>query len=182
MSRRPFAMAAVAVLAALSQARAQSGLGIAAGGSLPTSDFGRVADPGYHITGLAHIAKHDSPFALRLDGTFSQYSYPSDLHVPDASTRLIYGTANLVVSAASGMGPYVIDGAGIYYSAAECTGCTTSGTNGGYNAGGGFRFALSGFSAFVEARYHVIPGGSDPTTAGTKKNAAFVPISFGLIF
>jgi hypothetical protein len=182
MSRRPFAMAAVCALAALSPARAQSGLGIAAGGSFPTSDFGRVADPGYHITGLAHIAKHDSPFALRLDGTFSQYNYPSDLHVPDASTRLLYGTANLVISATGGMGPYVIGGAGIYYSAAECTGCTTSATNGGYNAGGGLRFALSGFSAFVEARYHVIPGGSDPTTAGTKKNAAFVPISFGLIF
>jgi hypothetical protein len=87
-----------------------------------------------------------------------------------------------VISAAGGMGPYVIGGAGIYYSAAECTGCTTSGTNAGYNAGAGLRFALSGFSAFVESRYHVIPGGSDPTTAGTKKNAAFVPISFGLIF
>src|SRR4029077_17394914 len=121
MSRRPFAMAAVAILAALTPARAQSGIGIAAGGSLPTSDFGQVADPGYHLTALAHIAKHDSPVALRLDGTFSQYSYPSDLHVPDASTRLIYGTANLVISAASGVGPDVIRGAGISFQPAQGT-------------------------------------------------------------
>jgi hypothetical protein len=182
MSRRPFVMAAVAALAAFAPARAQSGLGIAAGGSLPTSDFGNAVDAGYHLTALANVAKHDSPFAFRLDGTFSQYSYKSSLGVSNASARLLYGTANLVFSAAGGMGPYVIGGAGIYHSSAECTGCTASSTNGGYNAGGGFRFGLSGFSAFLEARYHVIPGGSDPTTAGTKKNAAFIPISFGLIF
>jgi hypothetical protein len=131
---------------------------------------------------LAHIAKHDSPFALRLEGTVSQYSQKSSLGVSNASTRLVYGTANLVISAAGGMGPYAIGGAGIYYSEAECRLCTTSGTEAGYNAGAGFRLALSGFSAFVESRYHVIPGGSDPTTGGTKKNAAFVPISFGLMF
>lgn len=80
------------------------------------------------------------------------------------------------------MGPYAVAGGGVYRSLAECSGCTTSSTNGGYNAGGGFRFALSGFSAFLEARYHVIPAESDPTTGGTKENVAFIPISFWLIF
>ena len=44
--------------------------------------------------------------------------------------------------------------------------------NFGYNVGGGVRFALSGFSAYVEARYHSI----------SNANVSFVPLVFGLQF
>ena len=38
--------------------------------------------------------------------------------------------------------------------------------------GGGFRFPLTGFSAYVEARYHSI----------NNTSIRFVPVSFGLVF
>jgi hypothetical protein len=65
---------------------------------------------------------------------------------------------------------------------ALCSGCTASTTKLGYNGGGGFRRQLNGFSMFLEARFHYIPGASDPTTAGIKSSTRFVPISIGMIF
>jgi hypothetical protein len=181
MSRTLFASIAALVVVASGTARAQSGLGIAAGWSVPTSDFGDAVNSGYHVTGLLHMAKKDSPIGIRLDGTFSEFDYKI-AGLSDAKARLIYGTANIVLSATGGKGPYVIGGGGVYHSSAECTGCTSSSTNGGFNAGAGYRFALGSLSTFLEARYHMIPSGSDATTAGTKKTTSFIPISFGLIF
>ena len=75
------------------------------------------------------------------------------------------------------MGPYAIAGLGIYNTNSSCSGCASnSNSNVGINGGGGFRFGLGGFSAFVEARYHYVPGknGNPKTT--------FVPITFGVTF
>lgn len=182
MSRTLFASIAALAVAVSIPAHAQARIGIAAGWSVPTSDFGDAVNSGYHVTGLLNVAKQDSPIGFRFDGTFSEYDFKSSLGLSDAKARLIYGTANIVLSAKGGMGPYVIGGGGVYRSSAECTGCSTSSTNGGFDAGVGYRFGLSGFSAFLEARYHTIPSGSDATTAGTKKATSFIPISFGLIF
>lgn len=182
MTRTSLASVVALALAIAGSAQAQKGIGIAAGWSLPTSDFGDAVNSGYHVTGLFNVSKHDSPIGLRVDGTFSEFDFKSIPGLGDAKARLIYGTANIVLSAQGGMGPYALGGGGVYRSSAECDGCTTSSTNGGFDAGVGYRFGLSGFSAFLEARYHTIPSGSDATTAGTKKATSFIPISFGLIF
>lgn len=181
MSRTLFGSFAALALAVSTSAHAQSGLGIAAGWSLPTSDFGDAVNSGYHVTALYHVTKKDSPIGFRFDGTFSEFDYKIP-GLTDAKARLIYGTANIVLSAKGGMGPYVLGGGGVYRSSAECTGCTTSNTNGGFDGGVGYRFGLSGFSAFLEARYHSIPSKSNATTGGTSSSTSFIPISFGLIF
>ena len=182
MSRRLFACVAVLAIVVPRTGRAQSGIGIAAGWSAPVSDFSDAVNSGYHVTGLFNVSKKSSPIGLRFDGTFSEFDFKSIAGATGAKARLVYGTANIVLSARGGMGPYVLGGGGVYHSSAECSGCTTSSTNGGLDGGVGYRFGLSGFSAFLEARYHTIPSGSDATTAGTKKAASFIPVSFGLIF
>jgi hypothetical protein len=34
----------------------------------------------------------------------------------------------------------------------------------------------------LEARYHYIPGASDPANGGVKSSTRFIPVSFGLVF
>jgi hypothetical protein len=52
----------------------------------------------------------------------------------------------------------------------------------GYNGGVGLRAGLFGLSAFVEARFHFIPGASAPTTGGLTTNTQFIPLSVGVTF
>jgi opacity protein-like surface antigen len=69
------------------------------------------------------------------------------------------------------MALYGIGGVG-YYSSKEPAFDLSSQSNFGWNVGGGFRFPLTGFSAYVEARYHRI----------SNADISMVPVSFGLIF
>ena len=47
---------------------------------------------------------------------------------------------------------------------------------------GFIKVGLGGLSAFVEARYHYVPGASDPTTGGAKSSTQFIPLSVGVTF
>jgi hypothetical protein len=60
------------------------------------------------------------------------------------------------------------------YQVIETTDASHSQTKFGLNGGAGFRFQLTGFATFVEARWHTI------FTEG--KNAQMVPISVGITF
>ena len=185
MSRKALAIVAlVAVALSSGTAHAQAGFGLAAGLSAPMGDFSKVADAGYHVTGLMAYAPRLSPVGFRVEGSFSEYNYSNTLFssARSAKARILSATANAVLASPGVMGPYVIGGVGVYHASAECNTCTTTSTKGGINVGGGFRFALTGFSAFLEARYHYIPGASDPTNGGIKSSTQFVPVSFGLVF
>jgi hypothetical protein len=185
MSRKLLTAAALAAFALpAATARAQAGLGLAAGLSLPKGDFGKVTDAGYHVTGLIGIRAATAPVGLRLDGSFSEFNYKASLGGRSgAKARLLYATANVVLTSSGNSAPYVIGGFGIYHATAVCDVCTTSSTKGGFNGGVGYRFALTGFSAFLEARYHYITGASDPTNGGVKSSSTqFIPISFGVRF
>src|SRR5690348_18051005 len=60
MTRNLLASVAALALVFSGSAHAQKGIGIAAGWSLPTSDFGDVVNSGYHVTGLFNVSSHDS--------------------------------------------------------------------------------------------------------------------------
>ena len=88
-----------------------------------------------------------------------------------------------VLTSSGTVAPYLIGGYGVYHASAVCSSCTTTSTKGGFNGGAGFRFGLTGFSAFVEGRFHHIAGASDPTNGGDKSSSAqFIPVSFGVRF
>lgn len=177
MSRKLFTVAALAVFALpLSVAHAQLGFGAAAGLSAPMGDFKDAFGSGYHLTGMVNFSAPLAPVGFRGEVSFNQFGVKSGLGAPsDTKANILSGTANAVVSMPGMMGIYGIGGLGMYRSSVSCSGCVAdSETKVGFNAGAGFKFGLSGFSAFVEARYHSVS--SDPTRTN------FVPISFGLIF
>ena len=184
MARRLVTAVAIAMLALFATtADAQVGYGVAAGFSAPVGDFGNVGDFGYHVTGLVNVSAPLAPIGLRLEGTFSEFNYASAALSPSGKVRMLYATANAVLSSPGIVGPYLIGGAGFYNSKAVCDRCTTSSSKVGFNGGGGFRIGLSGFSAFLEARYHYIPGANAPTNGGaSNSNTQFIPVSFGVTF
>jgi hypothetical protein len=155
---------------------------MSAGMSIPRGDFGKVADNGYHVTGLVALGSRSAPFGWRLEGSFNELNYKNAFNT-SAKARVLSATANAVFGASGESGAYIIGRFGIYHASAECSTCTTTSTRGGVNGGVGFRWGLSGFSAFVESRYHYIGGPSDPTNGGVKgSNTQIVPISFGVRF
>lgn len=62
--------------------------------------------------------------------------------------------------------------AGGYYNTRNAFVSDASDNDLGWNAGGGFRFLLTGLSAYIEARYHTV----------TNTDVRFTAILFGLLF
>lgn len=176
MKRLSLAVTAIAVLATFAAtASAQSAkpvsLGLSLGASIPVGDFGDVYQTGYNGTVSLGFQSAGSPVGIRLDGSFNQFPDRSDLIVSRPDFRIVTGNANLVY-ALSGVGirPYLIGGAGIYGLRPDVSGASTI-SDFGLNGGIGASFPLSGFTTFVEARYHHIF--SDAATQ-------YVPINFGI--
>ncbi|MEP6621337.1 MAG: outer membrane beta-barrel protein [bacterium] len=184
MSRKLLTVAAFAALALpATSAHAQLGFGVAAGPSAALSDFGKVVDAGYHVTGIATVSIPLAPIGFRLEGSFSEFNYKGAVSgSTDAKARIISGTANAVLSSPGILGPYFIAGLGLYNASAQCTGCSTSSNKVGFNGGGGFKFGLGSLAVFAEARYHYIPGASDATNGGVKSSTQFIPVSVGITF
>jgi hypothetical protein len=177
MSRKMLMVAALAVIALpVATAQAQIGFGAAAGLSAPMGDFKDVVDAGYHLTGIVNFSAPLAPVGFRGEVSFNQFNIKSTAGLgTSAKDNILSGTANAVISTPGMMGLYGIGGLGMYRGSVSCTGCTSDATTKvGFNAGAGFKFGLSGFAAFVEARYHSI------STEGTRTN--FVPVSFGITF
>ena len=155
---------ATLTLAPRAHAQTSTHFSIAAGASFPTGVFGDVHDTGYHILGAVDFDRANSPLGFRLDGMFNEFERSGIL---TGSTRIIGLTANGVVKGAA-VGPYLIGGIGVYGTKPEGR---NSDTDVGFNIGGGFRFGLTGFTAFVEARFHQVTD-----------NVRFVPVTFGVTF
>lgn len=149
-------------------------IGGALGATLPIGDFGDIADVGYHFGGLVEFAQPGWPLTLRAEVTYHKNSL-SDI---DGDASILSFMPNIVVpfgDAASTARPYIIGGLGVSRVKIDLDpGGSDSQTKFGFNVGGGFTFDLSGFSTFVEARFHSVQ------TRGSSTN--FIPLSFGFRF
>ena len=173
------AIAAIALVAAPRVSHAQLGvlkpfqLGVAGGGSLPMSDLSNTSKTGYNGTVALGINLPIIPVGLRVDGAYNAFSAKvaggAKLHVMSATGSIVYGLP------IPGLSPYLIGGAGIYMPTVTAPGlASTTEHHFGWNAGAGVNLPLSGFKAFVEARYNRI------SANGAKME--FVPVTFGLMF
>lgn len=186
------ALTSLAVVPAVASAQAVTRpvrFGITAGGTLPMGDFGDAADFGFHLGALADYKFAGTPFGLRVDGQWHRNELKGELfNDPDIGSAnvtghstILFGAASLTLepaASASTVVPYGIAGIGIYNTKATVSfqgeDFSDSETKPGFNVGGGFKFKLSGFDAFVEARFHTV------NSSGSRTN--FIPISFGLVF
>ena len=148
--------------------RSATHFNIAAGATLPTGTFSDAVDVGYHFTVGLSVQDRSSALGFRAEGTYNAFSAKGgggDVHVAGLTANASYDLANL---STTGRKLYAIGGIGFY----DTRVFGVSETDFGWNFGGGFRFPLSGFSAYLEARYHQV----------SNADAHLVPISFGLLF
>jgi opacity protein-like surface antigen len=156
-------------------ARAQSNsthFNLAAGLTLPTGAFGDRNDAGYNVIVGLGMKQRGSSLGFRAEGIyteFNEHGTNDKSHAGGITANAIYDLARNSRNNSSGL--YIIGGFG-YYSTREPFFSSESQSNVGWNVGGGFEFPLSGFSAYVEARYHTV----------SNTVVRFVPISFGLVF
>lgn len=144
-------------------------INVAAGGTLPTGTLSDAVDVGYHLAGGVGVQSRGLPLGFRGEVSYDSFSGKSgfgSLHVLGFTGNGSYDFTN---GAVNGTTFYLIGGLGVYNTGGDTGG---SDTNFGWNVGGGFRWPLSGFSAYIEARYHSV----------TNDNVRFVPIAFGLRF
>jgi hypothetical protein len=162
-------------------AAAQTSWGFHGGASLPQGDFAKLANNGFQAGMLLGYGQW-RPMAYRLEAALGQYKY--ELAPDDAKAQVLSAVGNAIFAPAAARGAYVTGGIGIYYMRALCMGCQAHTTKGGLNAGLGYRFGAvrAKPSVAIESRYHLIPGGSDPTTAGIASGTRFIPISVVVTF
>jgi hypothetical protein len=171
----PFSVVAAALLAVPMLASAQANtthFNVAAGLTLPTGAFGDRNDAGYNVIIGLGMKQPGSSLGFRAEGIyneFNEHGTSDKSHASGITGNAIYDLAAGSRNNTSSL--YIIGGIG-YYSTREPFFSSESQTNIGWNVGGGFEFPLSGFSAYVEARYHTV----------SNTVVRFIPISFGLAF
>lgn len=175
LTKRSVALAGMAAaLAAVPKLHAQgTNFNLAAGLSLANSNFGDRNESGYTLIVGMGFTQRASPISLRAEGIYTGY----ESKVGDNNSRVGGITGNAVYDfKAAPNAPitlYAIGGIGLYSVKEELLLRDESDTGVGWNLGGGLRFPLTGFSAYVEARYHSV---------SSTPNATFTPIVFGLRF
>jgi hypothetical protein len=169
MSRTMRVVTAALILAgasSLAGAQTNTHFSIGAGASFPTGRFGDGYKTGYHVLGAIDFDRPASPIGFRMDGMFNEFEHET---FNNADVQIYGLTGNLVVKGSSPRaGPYLIGGIGVYGTKPEGG---NSDSDVGFNIGGGLRFELTGFTAFLEARFHQV-----------RDNLRFVPLTFGLTF
>jgi len=176
MKRLSLALAAIATVAAFSStAAAQSAkpisLGISGGATIPVGELGDDFSTGYNGTLSLGFQSVGSPIGLRVDGMYNRLS-PQDDRPLLSDIEIISANANLVYTLPGvGIRPYLIGGAGVYGLKILDTGLDRE-TEFGVNGGIGAAFPLSGFTTFLEARFHHIFSEGYSTQ--------FVPVTFGI--
>jgi len=168
---------AIAVGLAPSVTSAQSGdvhFNIAAGLTLPTGTFADRNDAGYHAIVGVGMTQRTSQLGFRIEGIYNEFNAKfgdGKTHAGGVTGNVTYDLMAHTATPSNTL--YLIGGAGYYSTKQPFAGLNVpSETNFGWNVGGGFRFPLSGFSAYLEARYHGV----------SNVDFRFLPISFGLVF
>ena len=182
MQVRVIAMAGALVALTIAprvSARAQSSLAVGAnaGIAFPTGDIGNLVNTGYTVGITLGSQSRGSPLGFRAEGTFSEFGFQGGA---DTKHRIVGGIGNitydLMPSGTSAL--YAIGGVGIYGSYDNgSAGNSPTTTAIGFNGGGGYRFSLSGFNCYFEARYHYVSGSSQ-----TGINDTYLPVTFGVSF
>jgi len=177
------ALAVVALSASTSSAQSSKAIsiGISGGAAIPVGDFGDDYTTGYNGTASLMFRSFGSPIGLRVDGMYNRMSVKDDRTIAIPGVGIVNAAvitsanANLVYNLpGTGMTPYLIGGAGVYGLKLDIEDADDPDTETkfGINGGIGAAFPLSGFSAFIEARYHHIF--SDNASTG------FIPVTFGI--
>src|SRR5262249_5372049 len=143
----------------------------AAGFALPTGDYGDFNQGGFAFIGGLGISAPGTPIRFRAEAAYNQFNHKDPL---DGSSRAGGFTGNAVydfpMGPGSGFTPYAIGGVGMYGTRDFDDEDTQ--WNFGWNIGGGIRFPLTGFSVYVEARYHSV----------SSADVSLAPIVFGISF
>jgi opacity protein-like surface antigen len=162
--------------------------GITGGATVPIGNLSNFANTGWNAGVLLDVGLPLVPIGFRLDATWQQLDTKRfavgapELPIGgEVKNRFIAGTANVLYTFNS-MAPtkfYLIGGVGGYGVRKETLpssgpNLTFTETKFGINAGAGFRFQLTGFSTFIEARWH------DVFTTGP--SSQFIPINVGITF
>lgn len=171
------AAAAVAVFTVISAAPVAAqvanpiGFNVRAGAALPVGEDSDGINTGFTIGAGLTMRPAMLPVGLRFDGDYNRFG-TKDI---EGDVTIWALTANAELAPAA-MPIYFIGGLGFYSSkvSLEGLGESDSETDLGFNGGVGLRLPLTGFSTFVEARYHSI--GSE----GGRTN--YIPIVFGVNF
>jgi hypothetical protein len=150
--------------------------GVAAGAAVPTSDLSDFTNTGYNTTAMLGLNTPSLPFNFRIDGTYNNFGDKYD----NGSLHSTSMTGNLVFTlpTPSTVHPYLIGGIGVYgigISDSQDGYSSGTSTDFGFNVGGGVAIPLSGFNAFIEARYNRI-------STGNGGSLQFVPVVFGVMF
>jgi len=166
--------------------------GIMGGATAPLSDFSDAAKTGWNAGVLVNIGVPLVPVSFRIDGQWQQLKGKNfdagKGTISHDDFRIIDGTANVVYTFGAALPAkfYLIGGAGVYNLRVrnDDLDASASSTKFGLNGGVGFKFQLTGFSTFIEARYHNVIHGSAIGDVGDEnaKSLQFVPISVGITF
>lgn len=147
---------------------------LSGGFSLANGDFGQRNDAGYSIGVGIGMTQAGSPISFRADGIYNEFNSKFNDGKSHAGGVIASALYDFAMKDAP-FTPYAIGGVGLYSTKEPSLVETESQTNVGWSLGAGIRFPLTGFSAYVESRYHSVstnaPGG-----------VAFAPVVFGLRF
>ena len=136
-------------------------------------DFGSGVNTGYNATGSLALQPAGLPVGFRIDAAFNQFG----MKAGGGNANIFAVTGNALVNVIPGpaLGAYVIGGAGYYHESLSGTVLNGSAENHfGFNIGGGLNIPLTGFDAFIEARYHRVSENGGSTS--------FVPVTVGVLF
>jgi hypothetical protein len=143
---------------------------IAAGAAIPTGDLADGTEVGYNLTAGLGFRPALSPLGFRIEGKYNSFGV-KDCDGCDRGT--IKGLdANVIydfmpVTKTVGVSLYGIGGLGGFRLGDDETHL-------GWNIGAGLRLPLTGFSGYIEARYHQVNANGG--------NFGYIPIVFGLTF
>lgn len=196
MSRaRAAALGLLVLFGSPSVAQAQmSGLGcsriicfIASGGlTLPAADLADFHDSGFHADASAILNIPGLPIAFRPEFSLTQFKLKQPVNTTPTETtdvtKMFAAIGNVELGLGGGL--YVLAGGGILSTSAfgvvgGVASEEDSQTKFTFDAGAGYRFKLGGIHGFLEAR--VGSASYDQGTFAFEK-AAFIPITFGLVF
>jgi hypothetical protein len=168
--------------------------GIMGGATVPLSDLSDVNKTGWNAGALVTVGVPLVPVSFRVDGQWQQMN-GKDLAAlggaggsSPANLRIIDGTANIVYTFGAALPTkfYLIGGVGVYNERFKDPNSDVhaDGTKFGLNGGVGFKFQLTGFATFIEARYHNVIHGSavGDVSDSNASSLQFVPISVGITF
>lgn len=153
---------------------AQTSFSIAAGAAVPVGTTGDALNVGYNATVGIGIKPPVAPLGLRIEGMLNGMEGKT---AAQGKLMMLAGLVNVTVSGGAPVPVgYLIGGAGIYNmrwtDRATLFGGTDSDSEAGFNVGAGINFPLTGFSTFLEARFHYL----------VDSEAKLIPITFGLRF